>query len=79
MGFLIMDEAFDVWARQKAELDYHAVYPEWHERDLLAMLRRDRSHPSVILWGLGNEVARRSTAWRSRSSARSAAIAARSS
>jgi beta-galactosidase len=60
MGFLIMDEAFDVWLRPKTELDYHLVYPEWHEQDLRALLRRDRNHPSVIMWSIGNEVGEQS-------------------
>jgi beta-galactosidase len=60
MGFLIMDEAFDVWVRQKTALDYHLVYPDWHEQDLRAMLRRDRNHPSVIMWSIGNEVGEQS-------------------
>jgi beta-galactosidase len=56
MGFLVMDEAFDVWARQKTPLDFHLIFPDWHERDLRAQLRRDRNCPSVILWSIGNEV-----------------------
>lgn len=56
MGILVMDEAFDVWVREKAMLDYHVLYPDWHEQDLRSMLRRDRNHPSVILWSIGNEV-----------------------
>lgn len=56
MGFLVMDEAFDVWLQQKTELDYHRLFPDWHEQDLRALLRRDRNHPSVIMWSIGNEV-----------------------
>ena len=56
MGFLIMDEAFDVWARRKVAFDYHLLFSDWHEQDLRALLRRDRNHPSVIMWSIGNEV-----------------------
>jgi beta-galactosidase len=45
-----------VWVQQKAALDYHLLFPEWHEQDLRALLRRDRNHPSVIMWSIGNEV-----------------------
>ena len=56
MGFLVMDEVFDVWEDQKAALDFHLIFPDWHEQDLRAFLRRDRNHPSVVMWSTGNEI-----------------------
>jgi beta-galactosidase len=56
MGIIVMDEAFDVWARGKAEFDYHLYWDDWHRRDLEDMVRRDRNHPSVLMWSIGNEL-----------------------
>ncbi len=56
MGILVMDELFDMWESAKNTNDYHLYFNEWHERDLINFVRRDRNHPSIILWSGGNEV-----------------------
>ena len=56
MGMLVMDEPFDCWQMGKKAGDYGNLFDDWHEKDLRAMVRRDRNHPSVILWSIGNEV-----------------------
>jgi beta-galactosidase len=56
MGILVIVEAFDVWRMAKTDNGYHQYFDEWHERDLRDMIRRDRNHPSVILWSVGNEI-----------------------
>ncbi len=56
MGFVVIDEAFDEWRSGKCENGYHTLFDEWAEKDLTAMIRRDRNHPCVIMWSIGNEI-----------------------
>jgi beta-galactosidase len=56
MGFIVLDEAFDMWKVKKTEFDYALNWDEWHRRDLEDMVLRDRNHPSVFMWSIGNEV-----------------------
>ena len=59
VGVLVIDEAFDMWERQKNPNDYHLHFKDWWERDLTSMIQRDRNHPSVIMWSIGNEIPER--------------------
>jgi beta-galactosidase len=61
MGMLVMDESFDCWQRGKTRNDYQLLFNDWHEKDWRAELRRDRNHPSIILWSIGNEVGEQGT------------------
>lgn len=56
MGLLVMDEMFDMWAIKKSEFDYSLDWEEWHEKDLTDFILRDRNHPSVVVWSIGNEI-----------------------
>jgi beta-galactosidase len=56
MGFLVMDESFDMWKRKKNKYDYSLDFPLWHEKDLKDQIIRDRNHPSVFIWSVGNEI-----------------------
>ncbi|HYP52244.1 MAG TPA: glycoside hydrolase family 2 TIM barrel-domain containing protein, partial [Pyrinomonadaceae bacterium] len=56
MGFIVMDETFDVWTVKKREHDYHRHFNEWSKIDTRDTVRRDRNHPSVVIWSTGNEI-----------------------
>ncbi len=56
LGVVVMDEAFDTWTQPKTANDYNLYFAQWSQRDLQDMVRRDRNHPSVIMWSIGNEI-----------------------
>jgi beta-galactosidase len=56
MGFIVMDEAFDMWKKGKSQFDYSLDWDQWHQKDLEDFIRRDRNHPSVFIWSVGNEI-----------------------
>jgi beta-galactosidase len=56
MGFIVMDEAFDMWRKKKTKQDYSLDFTAWHRQDLEDQVRRDRNHPSVFIWSIGNEI-----------------------
>ena len=60
MGFIVMDEAFDCWEWGKEKYDYHLYFKAWHKKDLEDQILRDRNHPSVLIWSIGNEIPQQS-------------------
>ncbi|MGA8670166.1 MAG: glycoside hydrolase family 2 TIM barrel-domain containing protein [Terracidiphilus sp.] len=56
LGLLVLDEPFDVWQAHKVKFDYGSDFDEWWKQDISSMVLRDRNHPSIVIWGIGNEI-----------------------
>jgi beta-galactosidase len=56
LGLLVLDEPFDVWEAHKVKFDYGTNFDEWWKQDISSMVLRDRNHPSIVIWGIGNEI-----------------------
>lgn len=56
LGMLVVDESFDMWEREKNPQDYHRFFKQWADKDIESMVTRDRNHPSIIMWSIGNEI-----------------------
>src|SRR5205814_4806521 len=56
LGLLVLDEPFDVWKAHKVKFDYGTDFDEWWKQDISSMVLRDRNHPSIVIWGIGNEI-----------------------
>jgi beta-galactosidase len=59
LGLLVLDEAFDMWRMSNNQNDYHIFFDAWWKRDMELFMRRDRNHPSIFMWSIGNEIQER--------------------